>query len=74
MFEKITVIDKVEILEAGALQVRRATYLLEDGIRLSKPLEYRRIAYTPGDNLTLEDPYIQEIAQLVWSRGSGGRI
>ena len=32
---KVTVVDKIEVLEKGSLQVRTATRVLEDGVELS---------------------------------------
>ena len=32
---KVTVVDKIEVLEKGQVQVRTATRILEDGVQLS---------------------------------------
>ena len=32
---KVTVVDKIEVLESGQVQVRTATRVLEDGVELS---------------------------------------
>lgn len=62
---KETVIDKIEVLETGAIQVRQATRILEDGNLLSQ--SYHRHALQPGDDLTNEDPKVQAIATAAWS-------
>jgi len=47
-----TVIDKIEILEHGHIQVRRARYLVrDDGTR--SLLGYHRVGYDPA---TIDDP------------------
>ena len=64
--EKITVIDKREFLEDSTLQVRRATYITEDGVRISSPT-YSRVAYAPGQDLSHEDPMVQRVARAEWT-------
>ena len=62
---KEVVIDKIEVLETGAIQVRQATRVLEDGEELSK--SYHRHVLQPGDDLTNEDPKVAAIAIATWS-------
>lgn len=63
---KDTIIDKIEVLERGHLQVRRATYLVDDdGTRTL--LGYHRVAYVPGADLTQEDPEVKMHAALAWT-------
>ena len=67
MLTKETVIDQIEITELGAIHVRRATYFLEDGIRVSGP-QYHRSAYEPGDAaIAKDDPKVQAHAALAWT-------
>ena len=63
---KLTIIDKIEVLESGHIQVRRATYILEDGIRIAGPA-YHRNAYSPGDDIVHEETNVQAHAQLAWT-------
>lgn len=63
---KETVIDKIEILEGGSIQVRRASYILEDGVRISGP-SYHRAAYSPGADITGEDAKVQAHATTAWT-------
>jgi len=66
MLTEETVIDRVEILQNGFLQVRRAAYVVRpDGTRFL--LQYSRVAYSPGDDVTLEDPKVKDIAGTVWT-------
>lgn len=66
MITKDTVIDKIEILESGHLQVRRATYFVEDGLRIGEPT-YHRSAYAPGANLDHEDDRVKAHAAAAWT-------
>lgn len=62
---KEVVIDKIEVLESGAIQVRQVTRVLEDGQVLSS--SYHRHVLQRGDDLTNEDPKVQAIAAAAWS-------
>lgn len=62
---KETVVDKIEVLESGAIQVRVSTRVLEDGTMLSQ--SYHRHVLQPGDDLTNEDPKVVAIATAAWS-------
>ena len=62
---KETVVDKIEVLESGAVQVRVSTRVLEDGTLLSQ--SYHRHVLQPGDDLTNEDPKVVAIATAAWS-------
>ena len=61
---KEVVIDKIEILESGSIQVRQATRVLEDGEVLST--SYHRHVLQFGDDLTNEDPKVVAIANAAW--------
>jgi hypothetical protein len=64
---KITVLDKVEIVEGGSVQVRWATYVTEDGVRISAPM-YHRAAYVPGAELPPDiDKIVADVAAVVWT-------
>ena len=60
---KETVVDKVEVLENGCVQVRTATRILEDGVVLSS--SYHRHVCTPDHDCTDEDPKVQAICNAV---------
>ena len=57
--EKQTVVDKIEVLENGIVQVRTATRILEDGAALSQ--SYHRHVVCPGDDYSNEDARVQAI-------------
>lgn len=63
---KERVVDKIEVLELGHLQIRHATYLVEDdGTRTL--LGYHRAAYEPGMSVEAEDAAVQRIAAVAWT-------
>lgn len=62
---KETVVDKIEVLENGAIQVRSAIRILEDGQILSQ--SYHRHVLQPGDDLSAEDPKVVAIANAAWA-------
>ena len=57
--EKQTVVDKIEVLESGCIQVRTATRIIEDGVQLSQ--SYHRHVVAPGDDYSGEDARVQAI-------------
>ena len=71
---KVTVVDKIEVLEKGQVQVRTATRVLEDGVELSS--SYHRHVVEPstkdGDtwgetDISGEDARVQAIATATWT-------
>jgi hypothetical protein len=62
---KETVVDKIEVMENNAIQVRSAIRVLEDGVVLSQ--SYHRHLLYPGDDLTNEDPKVVAIANAAWA-------
>ena len=61
---KEVVIDKIEVLESGSIQVRQATRVLEDGEVLST--SYHRHVLERDADLTNEDPKVVAIANAAW--------
>ena len=62
---KVSVIDKIEVLEMGHIQVRQRNAVTEDGVELSA--SYHRWALNPGDDLTGQDPKVVAIANATWT-------
>ena len=62
---KEVVIDKIEVVENGIVQVRQVTRIMEDGQQLSS--SYHRWTLTPGQDLADQDPRVQAIAQAAWT-------
>ena len=65
MLEKLSVIDKIEILEDGQIQVRRADKIMEDGVEIAKT--YHRHVLAPGDDVTGQDKRVSDVAGVVWT-------
>jgi hypothetical protein len=62
---KEVVIDKIEVLESGSIQVRQATRVLEDDKVLST--SYHRHVLEKDADLTNEDPKVAAVAAAAWS-------
>jgi hypothetical protein len=61
--EKQTVVDLIETLENGCVQVRTATRILDDGVAVSN--SFHRHVVVPGDDYSQEDPRVQAICAVV---------
>jgi hypothetical protein len=61
--EKIIVVDQIEVVENGCVQVRTATKIVEDGKELSRTLH--RHVVSPGDDYSGEDARVQGICAAV---------
>lgn len=57
--EKQNVIDKIEVLENGCVQVRAAIRIIENGNIISQ--SYHRHVVAPGDDYSAEDVRVQAI-------------
>lgn len=55
------VIDKMEVLEDGHIQVREATRIFEDDVMIAET--FHRHVVSPGQDVTKEDPRVQALAQ-----------
>lgn len=63
MLEKQSVVDKVEVLELGQVQVRTAMNVLENGAVISTT--YKRHMVLPGDDFSAEDDKVKAICAAV---------
>ena len=63
--EKQVVIDKIEVLEFGQIQIREVVRIVEDGNELSA--SYNRSSLVPEQDLTGQDPKVVAIANAVWT-------
>jgi hypothetical protein len=59
MLEKIEVVDRIEVVENGSLQVRTKTAIKEDGVEISS--KFHRHIIAPGDDYSAEDARVQAI-------------
>jgi hypothetical protein len=59
MLEKIEIIDRIEAIENGCVQVRTKTAIKEDGVEISS--KFARHVVAPGDDYSAEDARVQAI-------------
>ena len=62
---KATVVDRIEILQSGQIQVRTATVVSEDGVELSRG--FHRHVLSPGDDTAAEEQRVQDVAAATWT-------
>ena len=62
---KTVVVDRIEVLEMGQIQVRTATIVAEDGVELSR--SYHRHVLEPGADLTGQADRVQGVANATWT-------
>jgi hypothetical protein len=63
---KDTVVDKMEVLENGVIQVRQAKLILEDGQIVSK--QFHRYVIAPGQDVSDKDQEVQDLAASIWTQ------
>ena len=69
MYTEETVVDKIEILEDGQMQIRKAIRVLKDGVKISE--NYHRHVIAPdisSTDLTKEDERVKSVANAVWTK------
>ena len=59
------VIDKIEVVENGTLQVREATRILKDGDQIAQT--YHRWSFAPGSDISEMPANVQAIAAAAWT-------
>ena len=71
---KEVVVDKIEVLEMGEVQVRTATRIMEDGVQLSSSFHRNTLApstKTDGSwidtDISGEDARVQAVANATWT-------
>ena len=62
---KTIVVDKIEVLERGQIQVRTATVVDEDGTELSRA--FHRHVLEPGDDTAGEADRVAAVAAATWT-------
>jgi hypothetical protein len=63
MLEKIEVVDRIEVVENGCIQVRTKTAIMEDGKQISGT--FHRHVVVPGADYSAEDAKVQAIAASI---------
>ena len=61
--EKIEIVDRIEVLENGCVQVRTKTAIKEDGVEISS--KFHRHVVAPGDDYSAEDAKVKAIAASI---------
>ena len=57
--EKIEIVDRIEAIENGCVQVRTKTTIKENGVEISS--KFARHVVAPGDDYSAEDARVQAI-------------
>jgi len=57
--EKVVVVDRIEVLENGLIQVRTKTAIMEDGKQISGT--FHRSVVAPGDDYSKQDARVKAI-------------
>ena len=65
MLTETKVIDKIEVLESGVVQVREATRILKDGEQIAQT--FHRWSLTPGQDISDQASNVQAIANAAWT-------
>ena len=61
--EKIQIVDRIEVVESGVIQVRTKTAIKEDGVEISS--KFHRHVVVPGADYSAEDAKVQAIAASI---------
>lgn len=61
MLEKIEVVDRIEVIENGCVQVRTRTSIMENGEQISS--SFHRHVVAPGDDYSQEDARVKAICK-----------
>jgi hypothetical protein len=61
--EKIEIVDRIEVVENGSIQVRTKTTIKEDGFEISS--KFHRHIVAPGADYSGEDSKVQAIAAAI---------
>jgi hypothetical protein len=62
---KVSIIDKIEVLEDGVIQIRQRDDIQEDNAVISSG--YVRWTLFPGQDIADQDPKVKAVASAVWT-------
>lgn len=65
--EKVQIVDRIEVVENGCVQVRTKTAIMEDGRQISG--NFHRHVVAPGDDYSNEDARVQAICAAIHTAG-----
>jgi len=63
MLEKVIVVDRIEVMENGIVQVRTKTAIMEDGVQISGG--FHRHVVVPGDDFSGEDDRVKSVCKAL---------
>ena len=66
MLEKIQIVDLIEVVENGSVQVRTKTAIMEDGKQISGT--FHRHVVAPGDDYSTEDARVKSICKATHTK------
>ena len=61
--EKVIIVDRIEVIQNGSIQVRTKTAIKEDGVEISS--KFHRHVVVPGADVSGEDAKVQAIAASI---------
>jgi hypothetical protein len=64
--EKVEIVDRIEVLENGCVQVRTKTVIKEDGVEISS--KFARHVVAPGDDYSAEDAKVKTICAAMHTK------
>ena len=64
--EKVEIIDRIEVVENGIVQVRTKTAIIEDGVEISS--KFHRHVVVPGADYSDEDAKVQAICKATHTK------
>jgi len=64
--EKVEIVDRIEVVENGCVQVRTKTTIKEDGVEISS--KFHRHVVAPGDDYSAEDAKVQAICTALHTK------
>jgi hypothetical protein len=59
--EKVEIVDRIEVVESGVVQVRTKTAIMEDGKQISGT--FHRHVVSPGDDYSKQDARVKTICK-----------
>jgi hypothetical protein len=65
MLQEVKLIDKIEVVENGTLQVREVTRILKDGEQIAQT--FHRWSFAPGSDVSSMPANVKAVAQAVWT-------
>jgi hypothetical protein len=62
-----SVIDVIEVLESGIIQVRQRNDIIDDSIGQIVASNFHRASFVPGSDVSAQPKRVQDIAAVIWT-------